>query len=180
MALKLRYAIALFLFGFFLQSTVMHHFAIFGVSPNLVLCLTIVFSFLYEGYHGMVLGLIFGIIGDLCFSPLIGVSAMSCFLVALMCLKLKQYLYVENRFSILIVSSAGTFCYGVLIWGITTVFGLGVHLLFALEFYAILLLYHGVITMLFYHLMKRSAIKHHSDHYMYKGGGQKMRGFNLR
>lgn len=178
--MKLRYTITLFLVGFFLQSTVMHHFAIFGVSPDIILCLTIVCSFLYEGYHGMILGLIVGLISDICFAPLIGVSAMSYFLIAWMCLKLKEYLYKENRVSILVISSVGTLCHGVLFWSITTAFGMGVQIFFALKFYALLILYHGLITMILYHFMRRSAIKHHSDHYMYKGGGQKMKGLYLR
>ncbi|MEL7658797.1 MAG: rod shape-determining protein MreD, partial [Bacillota bacterium] len=71
--MKYRYSFLLFFIGFILQSTIMNHIRIFQMSPNLVLCLVVIFSFLYEGYHGIVFGILFGLISDICFAEIIGI-----------------------------------------------------------------------------------------------------------
>jgi rod shape-determining protein MreD len=173
--LKYRYSIALFFVGFILQSTVLNHFAILGVSPNIILCLVVIFSFLYEGNHGLILGPVFGMINDICFAEIIGVSALSYFLVALLCLELKRYLYKDSWVSMMIVSSAGTVCFGLLYWGTTRILGNGVHFLYVLKLHGILLAYNVMVTIIMYHFMSRRVIKHRSDRYMYRGNLQEAR-----
>ena len=176
--LKYKYSFILFLIGFILQSSVMHHISIFGVTPNLILCLVIIFSFLYDDDHGIVFGLIFGLIQDICFSEIIGVAAISYLLIALLCLELNRYLYKESLISILIVSSIGTISYGLFYWGIIKMLGSEYEFIYMLKMEAILLIYNGIVMLIMYLIMSRRVIKHQSDRYIYQGNLSEARSLN--
>ena len=94
--MKFRYSFLTFLIAFILQTTVMNHFGIFQMSPNLILCLVVIYSFLYQGFNGIINGILFGLLLDVCFAEIIGVAALSNFIVALICIELKRYLNKDS------------------------------------------------------------------------------------
>lgn len=176
--MKYRYSFLLFLAAFILQTTVMNNFKIFQISPNLILCLVVIFSFLYEGYHGMIFGIVFGFISDICFAEIIGIAAMCNFTVALICVEFKRYLYKESMVSVSIVSAVGTAVYALLYWSINRMLGNGADFLFVMKKEAVLLIYHIIITLAIYQAVSRSVIKHRGDRYMYRGNLQEARSLN--
>lgn len=176
--MKYRYSFLWFFAAFILQSTVMNHFRIFEVSPNLVLCLVVIFSFLYEGYHGIVFGILFGFVSDISSAEIIGIAAVSNFAVALICIGMKRYFYKDSRISVVIVSLVGTAVYALLYWSINRMLGTGADFLYVMERQAVLLAYHIAVTLVIYRLVSRSVIKHRSDRYMYRGNLQEARSLN--
>ena len=176
--MKYRYSFLIFFIGFILQSTVFNYFGIFHMSPNIILCLVVIFAFLYEGNHGIIFGIIFGIINDICFAEIIGISSISLFSVALICIEMKRYLYKDSIVSVTIVSTMGTIIYTLLYWGIYRMLGNGADFLYVVEKEAILLIYNIVITLIIYHFVSRSVIKHRGDRYMYRGNLQEARSLN--
>ena len=176
--MKYRYSFLLFFIAFILQSTVMNYIRIFHMSPNLVLCLVVIFSFLYEGYHGILFGILFGLISDACFAEIIGIASISYFAVALICIEMKRYLYKDSVISIMIVSSVGTAVYALFYWSLYKMLGSGYQFIYAMEKEAVLLIYHIIITLIIYHFVSRSVIKHRGDRYMYRGNLQEARSLN--
>lgn len=176
--MKYRNSLLLFFAAFILQTTVVNNFRIFQISPNLILCLVVIFSFLYEGYHGILFGIVFGLISDICFSEIIGVAAMCNFTVSLICIELKRYLYKESMVSVAIASAVGTAVYALLYWGVNRMLGNGADFLFVMEKEAVLLVYHIIITLAIYQAVSRSVIKHRGDRYMYRGNLQEARSLN--
>lgn len=176
--MKYKYAFIIFFICFILQSSLMHHFSIFGVAPNLVLCLVIIFSFLYDSYHGVVFGPIFGLIQDIFFSEIIGVAALSYLLIALISLELNRYFYRESYASVLIASLVGTSCYGLFYWGITKLLGIENAFIYMLKIEIILLIYNGFVMLIMYRIMSRRVIKHPSDKYIYRVNLQEKRSLN--
>lgn len=166
--MKVQYTFLLFLAGFILQSTVMNHFVVFGIGPNIILCLTALISFLFEGYYGLIFGLIFGLILDFCFAPIIGTAALCLFVVSLLCMKMKMFLYKESLISVLIVSAAATIGYSLISAGIISMLGINYSMMQMVRISGILLLYNGVITLILYYFLSRKVIKHRSDLYMYR------------
>lgn len=156
----------------------MNHFRIFEMSPNLILCLVVIFSFLYEGYHGIFWGLAFGFASDIFFAELIGVAAMCNFTVALICIGLKRYLYKDSRISVTIVSVTGTAVYALLYWSVNKMLGIGGEFLYVMEKEAVLLIYHIIIVLAIYQVVSRSVIRHRGDRYMYRGNLQEARSLN--
>ncbi|HWQ78627.1 MAG TPA: rod shape-determining protein MreD [Anaerovoracaceae bacterium] len=173
--MKYRTSFLIFLAAFILQSTVMNYFGIFGMSPNLILCLVVVFSFLYEGYHGIVYGIAFGFVIDICFAPVIGVAPVGNFAVALICIGLKRYLYKDSRISILIVSLLGTVVYVLLYWSLYRMVGDSSDFLYVMEKESVLLVYHIIVALVLYQIFSSSVIKHRGDRYMYRGNLQEAR-----
>lgn len=176
--MKYKYSFLLFFIAFILQTTVMNHFAIFQISPNLILCFVVIFSFLYEGYHGIIFGILFGLMNDICFAEIIGISSISYFAVALICIEMKRYLYKDSVISVLIVSSIGTVVYVLFCWSVYKMLGNGFEFLYVIKKEAVLLIYNTVITLIIYHFVSRSVIKHRGDRYMYRGNLQEARSLN--
>jgi rod shape-determining protein MreD len=156
----------------------MNHFRIFQVSPNLVLCLVVIFSFLYEGYHCIFFGLLFGFITDFCFAQIIGVASVCYFAIALICIGMKRYLYKDSMISVTIVSAVGTAVYALGYWSIYRMLGIHSDFIYVMEKEAVLLIYHIVITLAVYQIVSRSVIRHRGDRYMYRGNLQEARSLN--
>lgn len=172
--MKYRYSFLLFFIAFLLQTTVFNHFRIFGMSPNLILCMVVIFSFLYEGYHGIIYGLLFGLVLDICFAEIFGIASICLFSIALICSELKRFLYKESMVSVTIVSLTSTAVYGVMYWGIYRMLGSGYDFLYIAQKEAVLLGYHAVVTLIIYHFVSKN-FKHRSDRYMYRGNLQEAR-----
>jgi rod shape-determining protein MreD len=173
--LKYRYSFLLFLAMFLLQSTIMNHFAVLHMAPNLILCLVVIFSFLYEGYHAIIFGILFGLIIDVCFGEIIGVASLSFFAVALTCLEMKRYLYKDSRISVMIVTTVGSAVYSLFFWGIYRMLGSAFEFIYILKMEGVVLAYNIVVTLIIYQLVSRSVIKHRGDRYMYRGNLQEAR-----
>ena len=153
--MKYRYSFFIFLIAFILQTTVMNHFGIFQMSPNLILCLVVAYSFLYQGYHGIIYGILFGLIVDVCCAEIIGIAALSNFVVALICIELKRYLVYK-------------------------MFGNSYGFLYVMKKEAVLLVYHMIVTLVIYRMVSRRVITHHGDRYMYRGSLQEARSLNRK
>ncbi len=164
--MKYRYAFLSFLVAFVLQSTIMIHFSVFGVAPNLVLCLVALFSFLYEKPYGMVMGIVFGLLLDICFAPVIGVSALSFFLVALLLGSIRHLLYQENLLSVIVTGLLSTVVFQVCEYLCYFLLGMGYHPLFVLRQMLILLVWHMVLLAVMYLMIARRMEKYPNDRYV--------------
>ncbi len=176
--MKYRISFLIFLAVFILQSTVLNFLRIFDMTPNLILCLVIIFPFLYEGYHGVVYGLAFGFIFDICFGKVIGIAPFSYFVVALVCIGMKRYLYKDSMVSVLIVSLMGTAVYALVYWSLYSMLGGAAAFGYVMEKEAVLLACHVVINVVIYYFVRRSVIRHPRDRYMYRGNLQEARSLN--
>lgn len=73
-----------FLVAFLIQTSLLNGISIGGYTPNLLLCLVIVFSFLYEeDMYGVVYGAVFGVLYDVCYNYIIGPTPIALVLVAI-------------------------------------------------------------------------------------------------
>ncbi|MDD4564554.1 MAG: rod shape-determining protein MreD [Eubacteriales bacterium] len=179
-AVKYIYSFLMFLIAFILQTTIMNQFSIFQMSPNLILCLVVIYSFLYSGYHGVIYGILFGLFVDICYATIIGVSALSNFAVYLICIEMKRYLNKDSMVSVMIASSAGTAVYALLYWSVYNILGYNYTFLYMLEKEAVLIIYHLIITLVIYQVVSRRIIKHRGDRYIYSGSLQEARGLNRK
>jgi rod shape-determining protein MreD len=125
-------------------------------------------SFLYEGYYGIALGVLFGLIQDLSFALIIGPSSLSYLLVALLMSELRRYLYRDSVLNIFLASVIGTTTYYGIYWVILAIFD-GIYRIEIILFELPALLgHHFIIMVLFYAMIGRRSIRHPEDRY-YKG-----------
>ena len=101
-----------------LQITIVPHFSLFGTSPDLILVMTIVFSFFYENFNGVIFGVIFGIIRDICVGPAAGVSAAMLLLIGGGLQLVRFAVYRDNKLILFFICALCTVVYYLGCWGI--------------------------------------------------------------
>ncbi len=166
--MKYSSAFIFFLTGFLIQSTLALNFSIAGVTPNFLLCLTVLFSFLYKGNQGPVLGVIFGLLQDIGFSILIGPSAILYLLIALLMAEIRHYLYRDSILNLFFATAIGTGLYYTSFWLILMIFRGNYSFLYMLKDVPILLALHFAVAVIFYLTVGKRSIRHPQDRY-YKG-----------
>lgn len=108
----------IFLLCFLLQSSLLQHVSVFGVSPNLILVLVIVYSFFFENYNGLILGAVFGIMQDISFGQVIGFTGLVYMCIG-MCLQfLRLSVYRDNKITLLFVTGICSAVYALMLWGL--------------------------------------------------------------
>jgi rod shape-determining protein MreD len=173
---KTRYAVLLFSAVFIVQSTMLRYIAIRDVSPNVLLCLVIVFAFLYDEPIGVVFGVIFGILWDLEFGLYVGVSAISQMAAALLTMRIKRYLNHELLLPALAAGLAGMILNNAVYWSIHKLAGIPHTLLYILKPQPVLIAYNLLFVTIFHLILRRGVIRHRKDR-DFKGKFQEAKGF---
>ena len=162
--MKYRYAACMFMAAFLLQTTLANVFSVFGATPNLLLCLVAVFSFLYDGdNYGIVFGVAFGLLYDACFSEYTGIAALAFLGISLSIMLVKVVMNREAIISVMIVSAAATVAYALIYWGIMAMLGSSYSFFYAMRKLPLYVLYNTAVVAILYRLMIRRVVKHHYD-----------------
>jgi rod shape-determining protein MreD len=177
--MKTRYAILIFPVIFVVQASLLRYIAIQDVSPNLLLCLVIVFAFLYDEPFGVVFGLAFGILWDIEFGLYIGITAVSQMSAALAVMQIKRYLNHEMLLPALVSGLVGVILNNAVYWGLYKLTGIPHTLMYILRLQPILIAYNLLFVMIFHIILRRGVIRHRKDR-DYKGGFKEAKGFIIR
>ncbi|HPO05398.1 MAG TPA: rod shape-determining protein MreD [Bacillota bacterium] len=163
--MKHRTVLIFFIAAFLLQSTLVLNFNIAGITPNFILCMTVLFSFLYKGNQGLVFGVIFGLLQDIGFSILIGPSAILYFLIALLMSEIRHYLYRDSILNLFFVSIMGTGLYYVIYWLILMIFKSNYSFIYMIKGLPVLLVFNFIIMVVFYLAVGKRDIRYPRDRY---------------
>ena len=164
--MKYRYATCLFLAAFVVQTTLVNVIGVFEATPNLLLCLVIILSFLYdENNCGLVLGVVFGLLYDICFSEYVGIAALAFLIISLSVMLVNIVMNKEAIFSVIIIAVAATVIYSLFYWCVTAMLGSGYYFVYMLKFLPMYILYNTVVVILLYLLMIKRVIRFHYDRY---------------
>ena len=113
-----------FLIAFLFQTSLLNMINVGGYTPNLLLCLTVIFSFLYEkDMYGLVYGAVFGLIYDVCYNYVIGPTPIALVIVSVLVLILREYANIENIISMWTVSVISFLSYYFINWGLYKIAG---------------------------------------------------------
>jgi len=164
--MKYGYAIALFAVAFIIQTTLMNVIGINGATPNLLLCLVVILSFLFdERNYGLVLGMVFGLLYDICFSQYVGVAALSFLVISLSVMIINFFMNKETVFSVITISVGATVIYSLFYWGVMAMLGSGYSFLYMLKNLPLYILYNTAVVTMLYYLMIKKVIRYHYDRY---------------
>jgi len=164
--MKYTYAVILFLTALLLQTTLLNLIGLFGVTPNLILCLVIIFSFLFdEGYYGVALGVPFGLLYDICFSEYVGLAAIGFFVIAFSIMIVNFVMNKETVLSVILITIGATFLYQSIYWVIMAMLGSHYSYGYMLQYMPLNILYNTVITSILYYALINKVTKHHKDRY---------------
>ena len=155
-----------FLIAFFIQCSFLNVISIAGYTPNLLLCLVIVFSFLYEEQiYGLLYGVLFGIFYDICFADVVGPTPIALVLVALVIFVLREYANIENIVNMWVTSLLSILFYYALNWGLQHLAGNPIGLLYVLKTLPWITLYSLSLMTVLYLILLRKMTRHRKDRY---------------
>ena len=155
-----------FLAAFIIQTSFLNVISIGGYTPNLLLCLVIVFSFLYENnMYGVVYGAVFGLIYDLCFSYVTGPTAIAMAAAAILILVFREYTNVENIINMWFISVVSIVVYYFLNWLLMFICGNPKGLLFVFSHVPWTGIYSLAVITVIYLVLVKTVIRHRKDRY---------------
>ncbi len=96
----------IFLLNFIIQTTILREFQIMGVIPNTTLVLVVLFSLLFKNKDGIIYGVIFGLVHDVYYGPIIGLSSLLYFVIGYIISEIKKSVYKDTVFSSLVLTVA--------------------------------------------------------------------------
>lgn len=164
--MKFRYAIIAFAGAFFLQGSVLNLISIFGVTPNLILCLVAGFAFMYENnYFTAAAAISMGLLMDICYMPYVGMSALAYFLICLGVVALKELLNKESMAVMMLVMAASTIAFQLLVWGISLMVGSAVSFILVLKYLPLQILLNVAVIAVFHVVVSGRVIRYRSDRY---------------
>ncbi len=156
-----------FLIAFLIQPSLLNMINIGGYTPNLILCMTILYTYLYEeDIYGVVFGALFGVLYDMMYSNVIGPMPVSLVLVATGIVIIRELTNIENIINMWAVSIVSIIAYYFLNWGLHHLAGNPVG--FAVVFQQVpwITIYSLVVITVLYKIIIRRVIRHHMDRYV--------------
>jgi len=158
------YATSIFLVAYLLQTTLMNVFRVFDVTPNLLLCLVVVFSYLYDDTNiGLILGVVFGLLYDISFSQYVGIAALAFFIISLTTMLVSAVMTKEAVFSIVILGASATVVYTLIYWLVMAMLGSNYNFLFVLGFLPYYVVYNTIVVVIMYYAMIKRVMKRNID-----------------
>ena len=156
----------IFLIAFLIQPSLLNMINIGGYTPNLLLCLVVIFSFIYEEeMYGIVFGSFFGVLYDVCYSDVIGPAPIAFLVVAVGIMMASEYVHIENIFNMWIVSILSFCTYYLINWGLHRIAGNPIGIIYVFGKVPWIILYSMVVITIIYLILIRKAVRYRRDRY---------------
>lgn len=157
---------AAFVVAFLIQTSLLNIISIKGYTPNLLLCLVIVFSFLYEdSLYGIVLGAGFGLLYDICFSSVLGPTALALVVTSVVILIVREFANIENIVNMWIVAVFSLVIFYFVSWSLFRLGGNPEGFLYVIKRLPWTGLYSIAVITAIYLVLIRKVTKHRKDRY---------------
>jgi rod shape-determining protein MreD len=161
-------AVPVFFAAFIIQTTLLWRFTFAGYSPNLLLCMVVVFSFLYDERYGLWMGLIFGVLLDVTASWHFGAQTISFVLVYMIARPFARVFNHEWFLPQIFIAALATPVNAFLVWGVNRLGGSPLAVHFVFESLPALALMHCVLAVALHFIFVRSVIRHVNDRKYYR------------
>ena len=162
--MKYFWSFLMFLICTVIQGNLINLIEIFNITPNLILCLVVMFSFLYNGeYHGIIWGTVFGLISDILYMPYTGVSALAYFIIALAVIFASDVFNRDNVVNNILVSVAATLAFNVITFTILKIMGSDIHIISMIKCLPMIFIYNAIVTVILYQIFIRKVVRFRND-----------------
>lgn len=152
--------------AFLIQASLLNLISIKGYTPNLILGLVVVLSFLYESeMYGLVFGATFGCLYDLCFGTVVGPTAIALVLVSIFIFIAREYANIENIVNMWIVSIISIFIFYGFDWVFQRMAGNPIGFVYALKALPLVSIYTFIFITILYLVLVRKVSRHRKDRY---------------
>lgn len=161
--MRYHFAIPIFLLAFLIQTTILWRFTFFGFSPNLLLCLVIVFSFIYENKYGIVLGIAFGLLLDLSTSIYMSIQTITFVIVYFIVRYFRNIFNHEALIADMGMAVIATPINVFLVWIITRLSGVPESIVYSLKSLLPLLFMHVILVGILHLIFVKTVIRYRKD-----------------
>ncbi len=156
----------LFLLTFLFQLSVVNLIEIKNAGPNLVMCMMIIITFLYEeGYRSIPFGIFFGLLLDICAGSYVGPCALSMFAVGIFAAACHVWLNVEKIITLIASAIISTVIYQVAYYGIMKTLGSPMGIEYAAKMLPVYIVYNVIVLVIMFLVMHKKAEEYHNDRY---------------
>lgn len=156
----------LYLGAFILQPFLCELIPALGGSLNLILCLTVILTYLFdETLPGLFFGLIFGLLSDVLYGLYVGPGAFALMIVGILVFVCRRFTNIENFFNALFVMLISTWLYTSLYWLIYHAIGSPYSYLYAMKSIPLMLLLNCVVAAGLYFVLIKRVIRYRRDRY---------------
>lgn len=164
--MKYRYSFLMFLAATLMQGSGLNLIAVFNTTPNLLLCLVVMFSFLYhDEFHGIIWGTLFGLIADVLFRQYVGISALGYFIIALIITWGSNLFNREHLAAAILNITAATVLFTLYEFALNYFLDMGPGLVFVLKKLPLMIVYNIAVFTIFYQIFIRKVVRFRSDRY---------------
>lgn len=163
--IRMRYylAIPLFLLAFLLQTTIFWRIPIAGYSPNILLCMVVVFSFIYQERYGLILGIAFGLLLDISTSLFLGIQAISFVVVFLIVRLFRSIFNHESMLTDMIMGVLATPLNLFIVWLLNKMMGESLSVILVLKAILPLSIMHFILVGIIHLIFIGTVIKYRRD-----------------
>ena len=164
--MKYRYSFLIFLAAIMVQGNILNTVAIFNITPNLILCLAVMFSFLYNNeYHGVVFGTLFGLLSDVLFMQYAGITALGYFITALIVMVIGRIFNSENFMNAIIVVTFATVFFNLYSYTMYFFLGSGISFVYMLKKIPVMILYNCAVSAILYQIFINKVVRFRKDRF---------------
>ena len=163
--IRMRYylAIPLFLLAFLFQTTMLWRIPIAGYSPNLLLCMVVVFSFIYQERYGLILGIAFGLLLDISTSLFLSVQTLSFVVVFLVVRLFRSIFNHESMLTDMLLGVLATPINLFMVWILNKMMGESVSVVLVFRSLIPLIIMHFLLVGVIHFIFIRTVIKYRQD-----------------
>lgn len=156
----------LYLAAFFLQPFLQNLIPLLGNHLNLLLCLTVVLTFVYdERLTGIFFGFIFALLSDIVSGYYLGPAVLAVTCAGIVVLILREFTNIENIFNALFMMLLSTWLYATVYWGVYKLLGSPYSYVYAMKTLPLSLLFNCITAAVLYLVLIKKVIKHRRDRY---------------
>lgn len=164
--MKYWHAFIIYLIAFICQPFLYGLFPMLGIDLNLILCLTVVLTLVYdEILPGLFFGPVFGLLSDSLYGPYVGPQAFAIAVVGVLIFILKEYINIENIFNAIFVLIASTWLFVSVLWCVYFFIGSTYSYTAAIRDLPIQIILNTVAGIIFYRVLIKRVVKHRRDRY---------------
>jgi len=148
----------IYVIAFLVQLSLLNIFAIEGITPNLILCLTVVIIFVFEnGFRSIPFGIITCLLLDICTGHYVGIGSLVIFATGIVVVWMRIHLNTDNVYPMIVTGAIATLLYGILYWIVLTITQVNYSFIFMIKYQIFFILYNVVTTVIMFYIMNGSV-----------------------
>ena len=156
----------IFIVAFLCQLSLVNIFAVKNTGPNLILCVMIMITFLYEdGFRSIPFAIFFGLLLDICSGLYVGVTPLLMLGAGIFTEVARIWLNTEKIYTLLTTVLIITIMYHVLYFAAMKILGNPAGAVFALKGLPLFVIYNCAVCAIMFVMMHKKAEKYHNDRY---------------